>query len=56
MEPTAFMRVEQSEGYGQFYEVYIDDSEGSMWDIIMEESELNNVIEISDKGYELFDK
>ena len=50
------MCVEQSEGYGQFYEIYIDDCNDNMWNIIMEESELNNTIEISNKGYELFDK
>lgn len=43
------------QGYGVFFETYIDDCDDNMWDVVGEHVVENNLIIISDKGRELFE-
>lgn len=44
------------EGYGEFYELYIEDFANDMWDIIGSDTRESNDIIISDKAKSLFDE
>lgn len=49
-------KYSDEEGYGKFYETYIEDFANNMWDIIGQDTIENNSIVISDKGREVFDE
>ena len=44
------------EGYGRFYETYIEDFANNMWDIVGQVTIGSNSIVISDKGREIFNE